>query len=112
MIDSELPRNEDESESTNPKQLIDMYEPEPNKELAGTFKPKPTTGGRRYPLREKRAPTTYASEYILLTDEGELECYDGAIADKHKEKWLSAMQDEMDSLHENYTHDPVELLKR
>ena len=34
-----------------------------------------------------------------------------AIADKHKEKWLSAMQDEMDSLHENYTYDLVELPK-
>ena len=28
-----------------------------------------------------------------------------------KEKWLSTMQDEMDSLHENYTYDLVELPK-
>ena len=46
-----------------------------------------------------------------MTDEGEPECYDEAIADEHKEKWLSAMQDEMDSLHENYTYDLVELPK-
>ena len=67
--------------------------------------------GRRYPLKERKAPTTYASQYILLTNEGEPECYDEAIADKHRERWLSAMQDEMDSLHENYTYDLVELPK-
>ena len=46
-----------------------------------------------------------------MIDEGEPECYDEAIADKHKGKWLRAMQDEMDSLHENYTYDLVELPK-
>ena len=33
------------------------------------------------------------------------------MANEHKEKWQSAMQDEMDSLHENYTYDLVELPK-
>ena len=33
------------------------------------------------------------------------------MADKHKEKWQNAMQDEMDSLHANYTYDLVELPK-
>ena len=42
------------------------------------------------------------SQDILLIDEGELECCDEAIADEHKEKWLSAMQAEMDPLHGNY----------
>ena len=46
-----------------------------------------------------------------MPNEGEPECYDEAITDEHKEKWLSAMQNEMDSLHENYTYDPVELPK-
>ena len=45
-----------------------------------------------------KAPTAYASLYILLTDEGEPECYNEAIADEHKVKWLSTMQDEMKSL--------------
>ena len=85
--------------------------PMPNEESAGTSELEPTTRGRRYPLRERRALITYVSQYILLTDEGEPECYDEAIADEHKEKWLSAMQDEMDSLHENYTYDLVELPK-
>ena len=39
------------------------------------------------------------NQYIFLTDEGEPECYDEAIVNEHREKWLSVMQDEMDSLH-------------
>ena len=100
-----------ESGSANPKKSIDIYEPEPREESAKTSKPEPRPGGKRQPLRERRAPTTYASQYILLIDEGEPECYEEAITNEHKEKWLSAMQDEMDSLHENYTDDLVELLK-
>ena len=46
-----------------------------------------------------------------MTDEGDLECYDEAMADEQKERWMSALQDEMDSLHENYTYDLVELPK-
>ena len=32
MIDSELSRNEDESESANPEESIDMYAPELNED--------------------------------------------------------------------------------
>ena len=42
--------------------------------------------GRRYPLRKRKAPTTYVIQYILLTDEGVVECYDEAIADEHRDK--------------------------
>ena len=80
-------------ESAGTQQPIDMHEPKTREELGGPSEPKPTMGGRRYSLRERRAPTTYTSQYILLTDDGEPECYDEAIVDKHKEKWLSAMQD-------------------
>ena len=48
---------------------------------------------------------------MLLTDGGELEFYEEAMADKQKERWLSAVQDEMDLLRENYTYDLVELPK-
>ena len=89
----------------NLEQLINMYEPEPREESAGTTKPEPTSG-RRYPLRERRSRSTYASQYILL-----LECNNEVMANKHKEKWLSAAQDKMNSLHENYTYDMVELPK-
>ena len=79
--------------------------------MARTSERERTTSGRRYPLRETKAPPTYANQYILLTDESEPECYEEAIADEHREKWLSTMQDEMESLHENYTYDLVELPK-
>ena len=100
-----------ELESSNLEMPIDEQNPEQREELAETSKREPTTSGRRYPLRERKAPTTYVSQYILLTDEGEPECYEEAIADEHREKWLSAMQDEMESFQENYTYDLVELQK-
>lgn len=34
-----------------------------------------------------------------------------AIVDTHKDKWVEAMQDEMESLHENHTYELVELPK-
>ena len=48
---------------------------------------------------------------MLLTDEGEPESFEEAKDDTHNRKWLSAMQDEMDSLHENHTYELVELPK-
>ena len=68
--------------------------------------------GRRYPLRERRAPRRFLDEeHVLLTYKGEPETFDEAKEDTHKRKWLSAMQDEMDSLHENHTYELVELPK-
>ena len=46
---------------------------------------------------------------MLLTDEGEPESFKEAKEDTHSPKWLSAMQDEMDSLHESHTYELVEL---
>ena len=54
----------------------------------------------RYPLKQRRAPSRYASQYVLLTNEDEPECYEEAMEDEQKEKWQNAMQDEIDSLHE------------
>ena len=66
----------------------------------------------RYPLRERRAPRRFLDvEHVLLTDEGEPECFEEAKDDTHSKKWLSAMQDEIDSLHENHTYELVELPK-
>ena len=47
-----------------------------------------------------------------MTDEGEPESFDEAKRDTHSHKWLSAMQDKMDSLHENHTYELAELPKR
>ena len=66
----EQPTNTYESESTDLQKLIeayelklddlqklvDMHEPELSEELIDTSKPKPTMGGGRYPLRQRRAP--------------------------------------------------------
>nr|GFB60908.1 retrovirus-related Pol polyprotein from transposon TNT 1-94 [Tanacetum cinerariifolium] len=53
----------------------------------------------------------YANEYVLLTDGGEPECYVEAIEDEQKKEWFEAMQDEMNSLHENNTFELVKLPK-
>ena len=48
---------------------------------------------------------------MLLTDEGEPESFEETQEDTNSRKWLSAMQDDMDSLHENHTYELVELPK-
>ena len=48
---------------------------------------------------------------MLLTNEGEPESFEEAKEDTHSQKWLSAMQDEMDSLHENHTYELMDLPK-
>ena len=68
--------------------------------------------GWRYTLRERRAPQRFPNEeHVLLTDEGELETFEEAKEDTHSRKWLSAMQDKMDSLHENHTYELTKLPK-
>ena len=44
----------------------------------------------------------------MLTDEGEPQSYKEEINDIHKEEWRRAMQEEMQSLHENNTYELVE----
>nr|GEX47772.1 putative RNA-directed DNA polymerase, eukaryota [Tanacetum cinerariifolium] len=54
--------------------------------------------------RDHHPSTRYSTnEYVLLTDEGEPECYEEAMKDEHKKEWFEAMQDEMNSLHKNNT---------
>jgi hypothetical protein len=48
----------------------------------------------------------------MITDKGEPESYEEAIASEKKIEWLNAMQDEMQSLHENHTYELVKLPKR
>ncbi|PKI65279.1 hypothetical protein CRG98_014317, partial [Punica granatum] len=60
--------------------------------------------------RVRRPSTRYPPhEYVLLTDGGEPEYYDEAVAHEHKEHWLKAMNEEMNSLSENHTYDLVKL---
>ena len=61
--------------------------------------------------RNIRPPQHYspALNYLLLTDGGELECYDEALQDENSSKWELAMKDEMDSLLGNQTWELAEL---
>ncbi|RVW34206.1 Retrovirus-related Pol polyprotein from transposon TNT 1-94 [Vitis vinifera] len=68
------------------------------------------------PLRRStrdRHPSTWYSvdDYVLLTDGGEPESYVEAMEDENKMKWVDAMQDEMESLHENHSFELVKLPK-
>lgn len=66
----------------------------------------------RRSTRERQPSMRYSpNEYVLLTDGGEPESFNEAILSKDKEKWLEAMQEEMNSLHENCTYDLVLLPK-
>ena len=62
--------------------------------------------------RNIRPPQHYspALNYLLLTDGGELECYDEALQDENSSKWELAMKDEIDSLLRNQTWELTELL--
>ena len=52
-----------------------------------------------------RPPQHYSPtlNYLLLTDGGELECYEEALQDENSSKWELAIKDEMDSLLGNQT---------
>ncbi|GJZ78164.1 retrovirus-related pol polyprotein from transposon TNT 1-94 [Tanacetum coccineum] len=66
----------------------------------------------RRSTRDHHPSTRYsAHEYVLLTDGREPECYAEAMEDEHKKEWFEAMEDEMNSLHENNTFKLVKLPK-
>ena len=66
----------------------------------------------RRSITERRPSTRYGpDEYITLTDEGGPQSYEEAMTDCHKSETAKAMHEEMQSLHENYTYDLVELPK-
>ena len=58
----------------------------------------PVAEVRRF-SRNTRPPQYYSPvlNYLLLTDGGELECYDEALQDENSSKWELTMKDEMDS---------------
>ena len=103
------PADEAESEPTGTQQSIDTHESEPKDELEEETESEPVVEERRYPRRQRKASSRYlAIQYVLLTDEGELECYEKSITDVHMGMWYNAMQDETDSLHENHTYELME----
>ena len=55
-------------------------------------------------MKNRRPPHRFPEkEYVPLTNEGEPESFEEVKRDAHNKEWLHAMQDEMDSLHENHT---------
>ena len=50
--------------------------------------------------RTIKPPQCYSPilNYLMLTDGGELECYEEALQDENSSKWELAMKDEMDCL--------------
>ncbi|KAM1670675.1 hypothetical protein ACFX2K_044618 [Malus domestica] len=62
--------------------------------------------------RNRRPSTKYSSsEYIMLTNYGEPKTYEEARAHNDSDKWMKAMESEMDSLSKNDTYELVELPK-
>ena len=60
--------------------------------------------------RERRLSTKYPnSEYVLITDERELENYQEVQSHKDKQNWMKATHEEMNSLHKNNIYELVEL---
>ena len=93
--DVDPPHEPPENDETQAPELLE----EPVVELRRSTRVRQSSS--RYPV----------NEYVLLTDEGEPEGYEEAMSDAHKKEWQSAMQDEMNSLHENHTYDLVKLPK-
>ncbi|KAF2315489.1 hypothetical protein GH714_039930 [Hevea brasiliensis] len=66
----------------------------------------------RRSTRDRRASTRYSSsEYVLLINGEEPECYQEAIESEQKVEWVIAMKDEMQSLLDNHTFELVKLHK-
>ena len=61
--------------------------------------------------RNIRPPHHYSPtlNYLLLTNDGEPECYDEVLQDENSSKWELAMKDEMNSLLGNQTWELIEL---
>ena len=68
----------------------------------------PTEPQLRRSSRQRQPSRRYSTdEYVMLTDAGEPESYQEAVESEQKEKWLAAMQEEMDALQKNHTYDLV-----
>ena len=84
---------------------------EPEDKLTEEIESDPMAEERRYPRRQRKGSSQYPiGQYVLLTNDSvELEYHEESMIDVHKEKWYNAMQEEMDSLHENYAYELMEL---
>lgn len=62
--------------------------------------------------RVRQPSVRYSSDdYVMLADGNEPESYQEAMLHERKSEWTKAMQEEMDSLHENHTFELMHLPK-
>ena len=82
-----------------PEQPVEQAAPQP-----------PIESELRRSTRQRRPSERYPPhEYVMFTDEGEPQSYQEAVSHEHNEEWMDAMQEEMNSLHENNTYELVML---
>ena len=111
LVPEEIPEAEEEEEEegveqgeTQPHPLEDVG---PSQGTDDGESPNPEVRrSERGRIPSKRYPE---SEYSLLTEDGEPENFQEAISHKDKEKWLFAMQEEMESLQKNHTYEIINL---
>lgn len=112
MIDMDIvpPRSpeQNEHEAQDAQQNIDETD---NHDQSSTLDATPVEPLRRSTRVRQPSAKYPASEYVLLTDGGEPESYEEAMESEQKRNWVEAMQDEMNSLHENNTYELVKLPK-
>ncbi|KAL4368326.1 hypothetical protein GQ457_05G026720 [Hibiscus cannabinus] len=115
-IEEQNVENQDENnDSPTDKSSTEVNEDQPIETIGPEVAPKlevtPQPELRRS-VRERRPSNRYPPlEYVIVVNEGEPQSFDQAMEVDHKKEWLKAMQEEMQSLHENRTYDLVELPK-
>ncbi|KAK9690068.1 hypothetical protein RND81_09G102500, partial [Saponaria officinalis] len=103
--EEKVPNNDDV------QQPLENEQPQPNENVIEETNA-PEQPQLRRGDRERRPSTRYSpEEYELIADEGEPQNYKEVLTSDYKEDWEKAMQEEMQSLHDNYTYDLVELPK-
>ncbi|KAK0584804.1 hypothetical protein LWI29_018907 [Acer saccharum] len=95
------PVNQNDEEQGVPLQVIDHI---PHKDVPATQAQSAVRRSTRTPI-----PNRKFLQYMLLTDAGELECYDEAYQGEDASKWELAMKDEMKSLISNQTWELAKL---
>ncbi|KAM1814362.1 hypothetical protein ACFX11_028034 [Malus domestica] len=121
---NEVPAESDNADQEEPDQdvpdheIADQGEPSQEEQIQGEsnqgepLAPQKNEDQVRRSSRSRRPSTKYSSsEYIMLTNYGEPETYEEARAHNDSDKWMKAMESEMDSLLKNNTYELVELPK-
>lgn len=66
---------------------------------------------RRSDIVVKSSIRYSSNEYVFLTETGDPDTFEEGMEDNYKKEWMNAMQDKLNSMHENQTFDLVCLPK-